>query len=333
MTLRIASRGSKLALWQADYMKSKLKGIGLDAKVFAYKTTGDKVQDRFLHEIGGKGLFVKELEQALLDGEADLAVHSLKDLPVETPEPFELIAFNMRDSPKDVIIFSEDAAQRLSLPEKGKVFDQQALMLAGKLRIGTGSLRREALLKEASNTIEVIGIRGNVDTRIAKLEGDELDAIVLAEASLDRLDLKAGLHWRQLDSSWFVPSPSQGVLVIETRAGDENMQKLKELDCSQTRSALNIERGLLRKLGGDCTMPFGCYARFEDRQVPTKTGDHRDGRVLEVDAVVGTKKGEVCRASLTVPREYPLSAEKIIDELHKRLEDNNLQAILKKIGI
>ena len=322
--ITIASRGSALALWQANYVKDALKPLGLDARIEVYKTTGDKVQDRFLHEIGGKGLFVKELEQALLDGKADIAVHSMKDLPVKTPEPFKLASILKRHSPYDALIFSKKTAERLSLPdsEVGK----EDIRLMGRLKIATGSLRRTSLLREATSSIEVVPLRGNVDTRLRKLEEEDWDAIILAEASLDRLSLGEGLTYRRLSADWFVPSPSQGALVIECKQDSPFLPQLAKMDCAATRKAVTLERAVLERLEGDCTMPFGCFVQTHEREFQGKLK-----RVQQVDAVVGLPVGKTLRGSLTVPEEYDLGIQGAVDELEKKMLDQGLTRFLEEL--
>ena len=165
--IKIATRGSKLALWQANYVSSMLRDLGIEAELNIIKTQGDRVQDRFLHEIGGKGLFVKELETSMLNGETDLAVHSLKDLPAVTPEPFVLPAILKRHNPVDAIIFKPESFKRLGIIDKTLSKDHFRDM--GEVTIATSSLRRQSLFKGVSKNIKLEAVRGNVDTRIRKL--------------------------------------------------------------------------------------------------------------------------------------------------------------------
>ena len=321
----IATRGSTLALWQARHVQSLLGGVNCKADLLKIQTTGDKVQDRFLHEIGGKGLFVKEVEQALIDGRADIAVHSLKDLPVKTPENFELTAILPRHSPYDLMIFKKQTAQRLGLkPEY--IIGKQDVMLFGKVTIATGSLRRSCLLKEASNTVNTVGIRGNVDTRLKKLaESSEWDAIILAEASIERLGISEEFETRRLDPEWFVPSASQGALVIETIKGSAASDTIKKLDCKKTHEMVDLERQILAKLGGDCTMPFGCHFAYEPREGGSE--------VLVGRAVIAAQDGSTARSELYLPTEYRISSEKIVFETLKKLKDDGGPAIMDKLNL
>jgi len=252
--LIIATRGSALALWQADYVTSLLKTHGVSAEKLIIKTTGDRVQDRFLHEIGGKGLFVREIEQALQDGKADLAIHSLKDMPAKIISAFTLAAILKRHKHDDLLILRNTFRPELSLPSsiRPEFFNH-----LDQATIGTGSLRRQSILSKFAPNIKTVGIRGNVDTRIRKLQEGEWDGIILAHASIERLAI-TGLRSAPLATDWFIPSPSQGALAIECRAGDPVAEWLKILNCAETESAVMVERGVLASLGGDCTMPFAC---------------------------------------------------------------------------
>ena len=260
--LVIATRGSMLALWQADYVTGLLAKLGHQAEKLILKTTADRVQDRFLHEIGGKGLFVRELEEALVDGRADLAVHSLKDMTATLPPTFALGAVLTRHRPTDVMIFNPKVMLRLQAtflgPEKTELTEKMVATLPA-LRVGTGSLRRQAIFKRVAPQLSLVGIRGNVDTRLKKLEAGEWDAIVLAEASLERLGL-LGVPHRRLAANWFIPSSAQGALAIECLAANAKiLQILASLACVKTTRAVTVERGVLAALGGDCQLPFGCH--------------------------------------------------------------------------
>ncbi len=252
----MATRGSPLALWQADYVASLLAQRGHKVEKLIIKTTADRIQDRFLHEIGGKGLFVRELEQALVDGRAHIAVHSLKDMTARLEAPFALGAVLKRHSPADAMIFRSDVAARLGdLPE---VLGAADVARFGKLKVGTGSLRRQAIFTAAAPNFELVGIRGNVDTRIRKLEAGEWDAIVLAEASLDRLGIR-NVAYRRLDPAWFIPASAQGALAIECLESGPACGWLAPLADPVTTACVNVERTLLARLGGDCNLPFGCH--------------------------------------------------------------------------
>lgn len=323
MTAVIASRGSKLALWQANHVKTLLSGLGLESTILEIKTTGDRIQDRFLHEIGGKGVFIREIEEAMLQDKAELGIHSLKDLPAVVPEPFTLAAILKRHSHHDVIIFSKKTAKRLSLPDR--FVKKEDIMLWGKLKIATGSLRRMALLKGASNTVEVLPLRGNVDTRLRKLEDEGYDAIILAEASLDRLSLKDHYECRVLDPVWFVPSPAQGALAIETKKDCSSLTTISKLGCEETTRLVNLERGILKALGADCTLPVGVHFTFQSRQDTT--------RVLEGRAVILSTSGKEARAEICIPQDYSLSDERIMTEIMAKLRAAGGEHVMAELGL
>ncbi len=263
--IRIVSRGSLLARWQADYVAGLLKSFGLTTEITYLTTTGDRVQNRFLHEIGGKGLFTKELEEYLLEGKADLAVHSLKDMPAHVQTPFRIASYLKRHSPRDLFIYNP----RFLASSTPRGFQDPALSQAdiaswGPCEVATGSLRRREILKLANPAIQSIAIRGNIDTRLKKLEESPWKGLILAEASLDRLDLKAAWPCQALDDRWFVPAPAQGILAIECLeekfVQDSSFSKLMHrLNCPLTQRAAEIERGILAALGGDCTLPYACF--------------------------------------------------------------------------
>jgi hydroxymethylbilane synthase len=243
----IATRRSRLALWQAEHVKQRLEAVhaGLSVELLAMSTRGDELLDRRLEEAGGKGLFVKELENALADGRADLAVHSMKDVPAELPQGFVLAAVTAREDPRDAFVSQRYAAMN-ELP-------------AGAV-VGTSSLRRQAQIAERHPSLEVRMLRGNVETRLAKLDRGEYDAIVLAVAGLARLGLAARIRSRiPLEES--VPAAGQGALGIECR-GDrpEVLALVAPLADEATAACVRAERAVNRLLGGSCTIPLGAYA-------------------------------------------------------------------------
>jgi hydroxymethylbilane synthase len=281
----LVTRGSALALWQADFVTKLLAERGVTAERLIVKTTADRVQDRFLHEMGGKGLFVKELEEALIEGRADLAVHSLKDMPAVVPAPFQLAAVLTRHASTDLLIFRADIGRRLSPPAE---ISAKVMSSLGPLVVGTGSLRRQALLKRYAPDITTQGVRGNVDTRLRKLDEGQWDALILAEASLDRLSLKPGRIVSRLSSDWFIPCAAQGALAIEARAHDPFGDWLKTLGDQTTTLAVEIERGVLARLGGDCMLPFGCLVRHQ-------------GEMLQGEAAIFSREGDAAQAHHTAP--------------------------------
>jgi len=236
--LVIASRGSQLALWQARWVAAQLSAAGHQCRIEVIKTTGDKITDVPLAKVGTKGLFTKEIEEALLDGRADLAVHSLKDLPTELPEGLVLAAVPEREDPRDAVVGKKLA----DLPPGAKV--------------GTSSLRRAAQLLKLRPDLQVESIRGNLDTRLRKLDEGQYDAILLAAAGLKRLGWGDRIA-EILEPEQMCPAVGQGALAIETRAGFEAVAMLDHAD---THTAVMAERGVLRALGGGCQVPIGAYA-------------------------------------------------------------------------
>jgi hydroxymethylbilane synthase len=240
----IASRGSQLALWQANWVQAQLKALGHESRIEIIKTTGDKITDVPLAKVGTKGLFTKEIEEALLDRRADLAVHSLKDLPTELPEGLTLAAIPSREDPRDALVGKKLA----DLPRGAKV--------------GTSSLRRSAQLRSLRPDLQIESVRGNVDTRLRKLDEGQYDTILLAAAGLKRLGW-ANRIAEILGPDQMCPAVGQGALAIETRPESEAFFACGALDDSATHWAVVAERAVLGALGGGCQVPIGAYARVE----------------------------------------------------------------------
>ncbi len=250
-TVRIGTRGSMLALWQSKWVGSELARLhdGVEAELEIIKTRGDKIQDTPLAKVGGKGLFVKEIETALLSGDVDLAVHSLKDVPTEQPEGLYLAAFPERVDWRDALI-SRDGSALADLPE-------------GAL-IGTSSLRRVAQLKRARPDLRFDALRGNVDTRLRKLQEGQADAIILACAGLDRLGYSQVITER-LAPDVMLPAAGQGILAIEAREDDaRTLDLLKPMDCAASRACATAERHVIAALDGSCQVPIGALARVRE---------------------------------------------------------------------
>ena len=264
MKLRIGSRGSQLALWQADHIAALLRGQGHLVEIEIIKTTGDRLQEVTFAQVGAisgasKGMFTKEIEEALAAGRVDLAVHSLKDLPTELPEPFWLAATPVRIDPRDAFV-SVKHANLAALPQGS--------------RVGTSSQRRRAQLKALRPDVEAVEFRGNVDTRLRKLAEGQVEAILLAGAGLDRLGRTDWVRER-LDPKDFCPAAGQGALGIETRKGDNaTIQAVSFLDHADTRFAVTAERAALNALGGGCQVPIGIHCRqkpYESWEGSTET--------------------------------------------------------------
>ncbi len=250
-TLRIATRSSALALWQAEFIKSELERLhdNVEVELVKIKTQGDKILDVPLAKIGGKGLFVKELEEAMLAGSADLAVHSMKDVPMEFPEGLGLVAICERGDPSDAFV-SNDYENVDALPH-GAV-------------VGTASLRREAQLRAYRPDLEIRTLRGNVNTRLAKLDAGDYNAIVLASSGLKRLGFHDRIRYC-LPDSVSLPAVGQGALGIECRLDDaELISMLEPLDHQDSSDRVKAERALNRRLQGGCQVPIAAYALLED---------------------------------------------------------------------
>jgi hydroxymethylbilane synthase len=248
--LRIGTRGSKLALVQANLVAGLLRARGAACEIVTMKTTGDRIQDRPLADAGGKGLFVKELEDALLDERVDLAVHSMKDVPVDLPAGLAITALLPREDPRDV--FVSNKASALTGLQKGA-------------RIGTSSVRRHAQVARVRPDLEIVLLRGNVDTRLAKLDAGEIDGMLLALAGLKRLGL-GGRATQMLDD--FLPALAQGAIGIEIRETDTNAREIvAQLNDEKTEIALTCERAFQQALGGSCRSPMAGLATIANGEL------------------------------------------------------------------
>jgi porphobilinogen deaminase len=272
-TLRIATRKSPLALWQSEHVAERLRQAhpGLEVVLVPMSTRGDEVLDRSLAAIGGKGLFLKELELAMLRGEADCAVHSLKDVPMELDEPFALPAILTRADPADAWV-SNLYASIDALPPGA--------------RVGTSSLRRQAQLRARRPDLALLDLRGNVNTRLAKLDAGGYDAIVLACAGLQRLGFDERISARLTPPEW-LPAPAQAAVAVECRGDDERVQALfAALDDAPTRRCVEAERAMNRALHGSCHVPVAAFAQEEGGQLWLQglVGSAADGRIVRAEA-------------------------------------------------
>jgi len=262
--LRIATRKSQLALWQAGHVAGLLRRAhaGLEVELVPMVTQGDRIQDRSLAAIGGKGLFIKELEVALQEERADIAVHSMKDLPGDLPESLTIAAVLERADARDALLTG--SAGRLDDLPRGA-------------HVGTSSLRRQAQLLAARPDLAIEGLRGNVDTRLRRLDSGDMDAIVLACAGLIRLGLESRISAR-LDPKIFLPAVAQGIIGIECRRADSRTLRLVTvLESQDTRIAMDAERAFAHRLGGSCQSPIAAHARLEGQSLLL------DGLVAEPD--------------------------------------------------
>ncbi len=298
--LRIATRKSQLALWQAEHVASLLRRAhaGLDIELVPLVTQGDRIQDRSLAAIGGKGLFIKELEVALQERRADIAVHSMKDLPGDLPADLRIAAVLERADPRDALLSS--AAGLNALPHGA--------------RVGTSSLRRQAQLLALRPDLRIETLRGNVDTRIRKLDAGDMDAIVLACAGLIRLGLESRITER-LDPGICLPAVAQGVIGIECRNDDVRTRALlKVLEHPATRTAMDAERAFAHRLGGSCQSPIAAHA-------------HLDGSVLTLEGLVAEPGGgRVFRDVLSGSVGTPADLGSAPVDLGTRLADRVLAA-------
>jgi len=296
MNLRIGSRGSQLALWQANYIADRLRGHGHSVEIEIIKTTGDRLQEVTFAQVGSKGMFTKEIEDALAASRVDLAVHSLKDLPTELPAGFALAATPVRVDPRDVLV-SVKYADLGALPSGAKV--------------GTSSQRRRAQLKELRPDLEAVEFRGNVDTRLRKLAEGQVDAILLAAAGLDRLEKTEWVRQR-LEPKDFCPAAGQGSLGIETRVDDSaTIAALAFLDDAPTRFAVTAERAALAALGGGCQVPIGIHCRIAPGAEPCEG-------CWEIFGVVASlESGKAIRAYHSVPGTHgdPVALGRTIAEM------------------
>ena len=252
LNLTIATRESRLALWQAEHVKALLQGLGHAVQLLGMTTQGDQILDRSLSKVGGKGLFVKELEVALQEGHADLAVHSLKDVPMDLPEGFDLACVMTREDPRDAWVSSRYAHLN-DLPQ-GAV-------------VGTSSLRRTVLLRAMRPDLKIEPLRGNLDTRLRKLDEGQYDGIVLAAAGLKRLGLSERIR-HIFDTTEMLPAAGQGALGIEVRSSRQDVTAaLKPLAHDSTWLTVTAERAVSRAMGGSCSMPLAAHATYDNGEL------------------------------------------------------------------
>lgn len=313
--LVIGTRGSKLALWQSEYVRGKLEEVtGLPVRLKVIKTTGDKILDVPLAKVGGKGLFTKELEVELLAGTVDLCVHSMKDVPTELPGGCAIAAMPERVDPRDVIV-SGAGYDIITLPQGA--------------RLGTSSLRRRSQVVHLRPDLEIVDVRGNLDTRMRKAEDGELDAVILAAAGITRMG------WGDRITSYvpvtqMVPAVGQGAIGIEIREDDEYMlHAMEKIGHPETMECVTAERVVMRRLEGGCQVPIGAYARYEDG-------------TLTMDAMVGSVDGQrIVRHQMCGDAGEPealgeamvevlrsLGADEILAEIREAAPDGSLDSLL-----
>lgn len=304
-TIKIGTRGSKLALWQANWVKSALnaRNISIAVELVPIKTRGDKILDVPLAKVGGKGLFVKEIEDALLNGHIDLAVHSMKDMPSEIPDGLCIGAIPEREIPQDVLI-----------SKKGLMLHD----LKPGARIGTSSIRRSAQLLHARPDLVILPLRGNLDTRLKKLKTENLDAIILAAAGVKRLGLEKSIT-EYLDENVMLPAVGQGALCIEIRQNDPEIEQIiAVLNHRETWSVVMGERAFLNRLEGGCQVPIAAHGKIEKNRFTLC------GLVASVDGTT------VIKETLSGPED---SSESIGVNLAERLLSKGAKSIMENLSL
>ncbi len=302
-TLRIATRKSPLALWQAEHVKTRLMDAhaGLNVELVTFTTKGDKILDTPLAKIGGKGLFVKELETAILEGKADIAAHSIKDVPMEFPEGLFLSTILEREEPCDAFV--------------SNTFDSVQNLPEGAI-VGTCSLRRKCQLLSKRPDLIIKDLRGNVNSRLEKLDNGDYDAIVLACAGLVRLEMANRIKQR-ISSSWILPAVGQGAVGLEAREGDiETLELISVLQHEDTTDRITAERALNKRLQGGCQVPIASYAML-------------DGDTLHLQALVGEPDGSlIIQGDISGHRN---DAEELGEKLADDLLSRGAKEILEKL--
>lgn len=303
--LVIATRGSMLALWQAEWIKGRIKELdpSLDIELNKIKTTGDKILDVPLAQVGGKGLFVKEIEEAMLRGEADLAVHSMKDVPTELPEGLHLSTITEREDPRDAFIAAEGINSFDDLPQGANV--------------GTSSLRRICQLLNKRPDLKITQLRGNVDTRIRKLDEGEFDAIILATAGVKRLGREERIT-EKIPVDISLPAIGQGAVGIECRVDDEFTNALLDkLDHYETSVCVRAERAFLKRLEGGCQVPIAAYAQLKDGKIVIEgLVGSVDGKTLLKDSLQGSPGDAETLGTKLAENLLAKGAKEILDEVY-----------------
>lgn len=309
-SIKIGTRGSKLALWQANWVKSAITSINpsLSVDLIIIKTKGDKILDVPLAKVGGKGLFVKEIEEALLSRRIDIAVHSMKDMPAEIPDGLCIGAIPKRENPKDVLISNN-----------GLLFSE----LKSGSRVGTSSLRRSAQLRHARPDLVILPLRGNLDTRLKKLETENMDAIILAAAGVKRLNFESRIT-EYFDENVMLPAVGQGALCIEIRENDTEIEPIvAALDHQKTRSAVMGERAFSNRLEGGCQVPIAALGKIE-KNIFTMSGlvADIDGKILIKKTLSGpVEQSETIGVELADSL-LSMGAKKILENIKAEINEN-----------
>lgn len=300
----IGSRGSPLALRQTGIVRERLQALGAEVEVVKVRTSGDLFLDKPLHQLSGSGVFVAEIDKRMLSGEIDLAVHSMKDLPTKRPEGLVISAVLERDSPLDILV-SRDGLSLEDLPE-GAI-------------VGTSSMRRSAQLRRARQDLEVRSLRGNLQTRLRRLQRKEYDAIVLAEAGVQRMGLD--LRYVRLDAERFVPSANQGTIVVVAREGSEAELCSRQIDDPATRRETMIERRILEAVGGGCVVPMAVHAQVEGRaaRVLAEVLSLDGRRYVRLDETISLDEGYLLRSAALGERIMEIGGRDLVKEAVKAI--------------
>ena len=293
--IKIGTRGSDLALWQAHYVKGLLENIGCNVVIKVIKTKGDQIQHQSYEKMEGKGFFTKEIEEALLSKEVDLAIHSFKDLETAEVPGLTIAAVSYRENPSDTLLIKKNAVDQ-----------SKYLSLKDGAKVGTSSARRKAQLKGFRDDITIVDLRGNVPTRVEKLRKGGYDAIMLATAGLNRLQLNlSDFHTEELDPKEFIPAPAQGVLGLQTRTTDKRVNSFViQLNNPDIKEQIDIEREALSIFSGGCQLPLGVYCI-------------KEGNDFKVWGALGNKDGTVSRASI-ITQNYLSASRELVKMLKKK---------------
>jgi len=302
--LILGSRGSPLAMRQTEIVRDRLLPLGIEMEIVKVKTSGDVFLDKPLHQLAGVGVFVAEIDERMLHGEIDLAVHSMKDLPTKRPEGLTISAVLKRDSPYDVLVSGSGRATELEDLKSGAV-------------IGTSSMRRAAQLLRARPDLEVKSLRGNLQTRLRKLHQGDYEAIVLAEAGLQRMGLE--LDFCRLDAEAFVPSANQGTIIVVARSGTKAELYSRSIDDTPTRMETMIERRILETVGGGCIVPMAVHAHAQGERVRVLAEVlSLDGkRFVRLDETIPLQEGSLDAAADMGSRLMSMGGRKLVEEAVK----------------
>ena len=302
----MGSRGSPLALRQTEIVLERLRPLGIETEICMVKTSGDVFLDKPLHQLTGFGVFVAEIDERMLSGEIDLAVHSMKDLPTKRPEELTISAILKRDSPYDILLSRSGQGQRLEDLKEGAI-------------VGTSSMRRMAQLLRARPDLEVKSLRGNLQTRLRKLNEGDYDAIVMAEAGLQRMGLD--LNYVRLDGDLFVPAANQGTIIVVAKKGSKAETYSQSLDDTSTRIETMIERRILETVGGGCVVPMAVHARVHDDEarVLAEVLSLDGKRFVRVDELISLEEDYLSLAADMGQKLMSLGGRELVEEAVKAI--------------